>query len=265
MFTLTSVHNNLNRIYDQGFASDFHEDFFRHSGFSNFGYWDKPGLTGDQAAERLVLRLLEPIQPLQGFILDVACGQGGTTACLNTYLPGSQILAINISEQQLSAAQSHAPECAFQQMSATRLALEDNSVDGILCVEAVFHFETRRRFLNEVKRVLKPGGWLALTDVFFRFQPPSRIIPPANRIRTLDAYKQLYLDAGLSSPKIEHALKPSWQSCRNALKRFSRERLKKNPDPTYLKEYMLNELRCRIYDAAIADYLLVWSSNPGVL
>lgn len=261
MFKTNPLIENLNRIYDQGFASEFHEAFFDYSGFSNFGYWDTPDLTPAQAAQKLVLKLLEPIQPLQGQWLDVACGQGGTTACLNTFLPGSQILAINISQQQLNAARQNAPDCSFKQMNATQLDLEDNSLDGILCVEAIFHFETRRAFLKEAYRVLKPGGHLVLSDVFFRIPPPAKIIPRANRVPSLDNYRSSYLEAGLTQPRIEHVLKESWKSCRNNLRRFAAER-KKQGESQGFREQALNEMRCRIYDAVIADYILVWSQKP---
>ena len=108
-FQPTDLIENLNRIYDQGFASDFHEDFFSHSGFSNFGYWLPGTADARQAAEQLVLRLLEPLQPLQDPLLDVACGQGGTTRTLARFVPPDQITAINISQRQLGEAARRAP------------------------------------------------------------------------------------------------------------------------------------------------------------
>lgn len=259
-FTATAVTERLNRIYDQGFASDFHEDFFKHSGFSNFGWWADGAADAQAAAEALVLKLLEPLQPLQGPCLDVACGQGGTTRTLSRFVAPEQITAINISQQQLAAAARNAPGCHFAQMSATRLDVPDASVAGILCVEAVFHFETRRRFLQEAARVLQPGGWLALTDVFFRWPPPAQIIPPANHVRRLADYPALYTDAGFAAPRVESVLGPTWQSCARALKAYSRERVR-NGKPGASRDWVLNQLRCQIYTAVMSDYLLVWAQK----
>lgn len=258
-FEPSSLAKNLNRIYDQGFASDFHEDFFGHSGFSNFGYWEAGIETAAQAAENLVLHLLEPVQPLSGNVLDVACGQGGTTRTLCRFLPPAQVTAINISAQQVGAAAQNAPGSRVLQMSATALDFPEPSFDGLLCVEAVFHFETRLRFLHEAQRILKPGGWLALSDVVFRHRPPAQIIPPANQIQSQARYCEHFEAAGFETPQIERVLKPTWQSCRDALRAYALKRAQQDNSLKGWKEWGLNEFRCRAYDWAMADYWLVWT------
>lgn len=262
MFTPTGLTENLNRIYDQGFASEFHEVFFDHSGFSNFGYWEAGITEAARAAENLVLKLIEPVLPLTGPVLDVACGQGGTTRTLSRFVAPGQITAINISQQQLKAAAGNAPGCHFEQMSATRMRFPDQVFSHLLCVEAVFHFETRRRFLREAFRVLQPGGWLVLTDVRFRLSPPAQIIPPANHLHQWDKYPELYLEAGFASPKVISARAPTWAHCCKALKTYGRQRLRQQ-GPAGLREWGMNELRCKLYDTVIQDYLLVWAQKPA--
>lgn len=261
----TALIRNLNRIYNQGFASDFHEDFFSHSGFSNFGYWSEPCHHAQEASAALVHHLMAPViqrGALQGPLLDVACGQGGTTRTLSAYLDPARITAINISQAQLEAAQKQAPGSHFQVMSATQLDFEAAHFEVLFCVEAVFHFETRRRFLREAFRVLQPGGFLVLTDVFFRWQPPVNIIPPANHIRSQSRYAELYLDAGFLRPEIQSVRPQTWAACGRALRQFAWRRLRQQPSVQNLRSWLSNHFRCSLYDQVIQDYLLVWAQKP---
>ena len=50
-------------------------------------------------------------------------------------------------------------------MSATELKFADESFDNIICVEAAFHFVTRKKFLKAAFRMLKPRGQIVLPDV----------------------------------------------------------------------------------------------------
>jgi SAM-dependent methyltransferase len=48
---------------------------------------------------------------------------------------------------------------------AVRIPLADGSVNGVISVEAAFHFRSRKRFFAEARRVLRPGGVLTMSDV----------------------------------------------------------------------------------------------------
>jgi ubiquinone/menaquinone biosynthesis C-methylase UbiE len=56
------------------------------------------------------------------------------------------------------------PNLRFIQGSAENIPLADNSIDVVLNVESCHAYGSVDKFLSEVKRVLKPGGYLLLVD-----------------------------------------------------------------------------------------------------
>jgi ubiquinone/menaquinone biosynthesis C-methylase UbiE len=83
---------------------------------------------------------------------------GATTQAIKTKWESTTVTGINISAMQVEHALKNAPTCQFHQMDATQLTFPDDSFDLILCVEAAFHFDTRKDFLREAFRTLKKRG-----------------------------------------------------------------------------------------------------------
>ena len=99
-------------------------------------------------------------------ILDLGCGSGEITRRLAQRYPQARLLGIDILEVSIARARSSAdPATArieYQVGDAFALALADASLDLVVCrhvSQAVPHFE---RVLQEVRRVLRPGGVLHL-------------------------------------------------------------------------------------------------------
>ena len=104
-------------------------------------------------------------------VLDVGCGIGGSARILARDY-GFEVLAISISPGQIQRAQDLTPadldHCRFAVMDALALALPDGSdsegFDGVWSVEAGPHMPDKQRYADELLRVLRPGGLLALAD-----------------------------------------------------------------------------------------------------
>jgi MPBQ/MSBQ methyltransferase len=160
-----------------------------------------------------------------GTILDVACGMGALSSkrLLRQYQPPT-VIGINISDKQLATCRERAPGCRFLIMNATSLRFPDSSFDNILCVEAVFHFDTREQFLREAYRVLKPGGSLALSDVLLRSKSitaQAKRIPTANYVPSLQDYERSYVRCGFEDLRVIEAREPCWEAHRDHRIRFS--------------------------------------------
>ena len=99
-------------------------------------------------------------------VLDVGCGIGGSSRILAKYY-GFHVTGITISPAQVRRARELTPfglNCNFQIMDALDLKFEDGSFDAIWSVEAGAHMNDKKKFADEILRILRPGGYLALAD-----------------------------------------------------------------------------------------------------
>ncbi len=142
----------------------------------HFGYWGPKdradGSLADfaAAAERLTQHMCDIAGVHDGQrLLDVGCGLGGTIDSINQRFNGMSLTGLNIDPRQIVRAKSrvHAREgntIDFVVGDACELPFPDASFDVVLAVECIFHFPSRERFLAEVRRVLRPGGRLCISD-----------------------------------------------------------------------------------------------------
>lgn len=137
-------------------------------GWLNLGWWEGPGSEEEaaRAPERLVEILAEPL-PKGGAILDVANGLGAQDPVIARVAKPRALVAVNITELQLREGRARlASARALPAVAdAVRLPFRDASFDGLICVEAAFHFPSRAAFFAEAMRVLRPGGVLSMSDV----------------------------------------------------------------------------------------------------
>ncbi|MCU0772835.1 MAG: class I SAM-dependent methyltransferase [Verrucomicrobia bacterium] len=91
-------------------------------------------------------------------LLDAGCGTGVSTAWLQRYRP--QIFGIDFSNTYIQQARERGD--FFGVMDITRLAFPNGSFDMVCSADALEHVPQLRKALQEVDRVLKPGGVLVL-------------------------------------------------------------------------------------------------------
>ena len=99
-------------------------------------------------------------------ILDVGCGIGGSSRILAQDY-GFDVLGISISTAQVYRASQLTSEkitCRFEVMDALDLKLEAGSFDGVWSVEAGPHMPNKQLYADQMLRVLRPGGFLAVAD-----------------------------------------------------------------------------------------------------
>jgi ubiquinone/menaquinone biosynthesis C-methylase UbiE len=103
----------------------------------------------------------------RGKLLDVACGPGVVTAALAPL--ASSVVAFDATTQMLEKAMARCAKAgltnvAFRSGDAENLPFEDAEFDGAVTRLAIHHFANPQRALDEMFRVLRPGGAAVIVD-----------------------------------------------------------------------------------------------------
>jgi ubiquinone/menaquinone biosynthesis C-methylase UbiE len=121
--------------------------------------------------ERCAGRLLELLDPVPGStLLDVGCGTGAVALGAAAWIgPEGQVIGSDIAGAMVFLAQQTALDQGatrvdFCQMDAQRLGFPDGSFDAVTCAFSLFQFPDMGRTLAEMRRVLKEGGRLGLSN-----------------------------------------------------------------------------------------------------
>jgi SAM-dependent methyltransferase len=108
------------------------------------------------------LALLKPSPGKAVRALEVGCGDGYFTGQLADR--GTDATGIDLSEVGLELARQRYPKATFRQHDLTQtMPFEDASFDFIWCSEVLEHLFSPLAALQEIARVLKPGGQFRCT------------------------------------------------------------------------------------------------------
>jgi SAM-dependent methyltransferase len=170
-------------------------------GWLNLGLWDGPGSEDEAGAacRRLVTTLASRL-PAAAVVVDVGSGLGTQDPVIAETIHPRRLVAVNITEWQLAAGRDRLREAAAAPVvgDAARLPIAAAAVDGIISVEAAFHFRSRRAFFDECYRVLRPGGVLSISDISVQRWPagPAELLAGLTQLRVFGLRPSMAMTAG---------------------------------------------------------------------
>ena len=256
------------------------EDFFLAlaPGWLNLGLWEGNGSDPAEApvAVRRLVEELAAALPIGGRVLDVGNGLAAQDPVIAGMAKTRGLVAVNITRSQLVAGRDRLREAGAVGVNgdATRLPFADGSFDGVICIEAAFHFPSRARFFAEAHRVLRPGGVLSMSDIpTYRYpRGPRELVAAISQLRVWG----LGTHAAATPVEIADAVEAAGFVGVNTelvgerviapALRFVRDRLKRaRHDATgsyrLAASIMLSQVEL-LWDRGMIDYLLLHAAKP---
>ncbi len=120
-------------------------------------YGTEQGKQIDKLEKKAIKELFKPIAP--GNMLEIGCGTGHWTSFFSEL--GFEIIATDVSEAMLSLAKNkQLPNVTFAEADVCQLPFPDNHFDQVAAITSLEFCGNIEKAFAEIKRVLKPGGWL---------------------------------------------------------------------------------------------------------
>jgi SAM-dependent methyltransferase len=143
--------------------------------FMNYGYVPAPGdpplvLKLEDEPDRYCIQLYHRVASqadIQGKrVLEIGSGRGGGASYVKRYLSPDTLTGVDFSDRAIAfCRRRHAMEgLSFEEGSAEALPFKDSTFDAVLNVESSHCYASMDTFLNEVQRVLRPGGFFLHAD-----------------------------------------------------------------------------------------------------
>jgi SAM-dependent methyltransferase len=163
-----SFYNKLSRrLEDVGVADS---SFFLNYGYlaigsDNESAFDIPPGTFNANSVRLVLEVVGSVDLNDRTVVEIGCGRGGNSAQVAQKFT-AHVTGIDMSSEAIAFCQkAHAKHSIdFKVGDALNLPLPDEFCDAVLNVESSHSYGNLPKFLNEVRRICRPGAWFLHTD-----------------------------------------------------------------------------------------------------
>ena len=206
--------------YDSDDADNFYEKVWGGEDI-HIGIYDSPDINIRDASHKTVALMASQLRSANELtrVIDLGAGYGGSARYLARTF-GCNVACLNVSERQndrnrlLNKAQGLDNKIDVLHASFERIPQPDSSFDLVWSQDAFLHSGKRRKVLEEVDRILKPGGELIFTDPMQADDCPPGVLQPVYDRLELDSigsfawYRQQLGQLGFReigcTPMVEH-------------------------------------------------------------
>ena len=157
-------------------------------------------------------------------VLDVGCGGGRTVQKLASIAGGGKVYGVDFSEASVAAARrlnqrdTDRGHVEIRHGSVSNLPFDDSTFDVVTAVETHYYWPDLPADVQEVRRVLKPGGTFVLIAEAYKGGKHDRMLRALERVQkimsyahlTVDEHRQLLSEAGYSDVIVIEQYDKGW-------------------------------------------------------
>jgi len=154
-------------------------------------------------------------------VLDVGCGGGGALRDMASYFPSAKLFGVDYSQDMVFLAkkvnmnQVEKGRIEVSQGSVSFLPFADNTFDLVTAFESYYFWPDLHHDLQEIKRVLKPGGTLLLVNAVYeneKFQNRNRkwAAWADMHLHSPEGYREFLKTAGYEAVEVHEVAEKNW-------------------------------------------------------
>ena len=160
-------------------------------------------------AHTAVLDTIAALEPRPRHLLDVGCGTGALLRAAASRFPNCELCGVDPAPGMIKVSRKLTgsnPRLRFREAPAQRLPFEEGCFDLVVSTLSFHHWGDHARGVHEVMRVLKPGGFFVLADIFAvswaRGLWLGRLVRSGDYFHTRQEMESLFGAAGLQNPRL---------------------------------------------------------------
>ena len=120
-------------------------------------------------------------------VLEIGCTNGFSSIELHK-ITNCEIIGIDINKNSVNNANSRIEEnkldntrIKFEYGNVENLRFKDEEFDLIICGNAMSFVQDKNKAIDELKRVLKPNGYISIVPIWYKENPDKEIIEKVNK------------------------------------------------------------------------------------